>query len=64
MMTHDMIILSDWFNANQLSLNILKTNLMLYWQKGKTMEVKIDGITIPQVHHTRFLGVILDDKLT
>ena len=39
-------------------------NLVLYWQKGKTMEVKIDGIAIPQVHHTRFPGVILDDELT
>ena len=26
--------------------------------------VKIDGVPIEIVHHTKFLGVILDDKLT
>ena len=64
MMSHDMNILKDWFRANQLSLNISKTNLMLFWPKGKMMIVTIDGLTILQVHKTRFLGVILDDELS
>ena len=64
MMTHDMNLLSDWFKANQLSLNITKTNLMMFWQKGKHLKVEMDGIQIPQVHQTRFLGVLLDEELT
>ena len=44
MMTHDMNLLSDWFKVNQLSLNIMKTNLVMFWQKGKHLKVEMDGI--------------------
>ena len=30
-MEHDMILLSDWYKANQLSLNIDKTVLLKFW---------------------------------
>ena len=37
---------------------------MMFWQKGKHLIVEMDGIQIPQVHQSRFLGVLLDDELS
>ena len=62
-MIHDMSLLTDWFKANQLLLNIGKTNLLLFWPGNKTMDITIKGIQIPQVHNTKFLGIMIDDEL-
>ena len=48
------------------SLNIEKTNFMLFTPKGfsRNMDhISIDGQRIEEVRHTKFLGVILDNKL-
>ena len=48
--------LSDWFKVNKLSLNIEKTNLIVFTTPQKKMSVKvnivIDYIEIEQVKHT------------
>ena len=62
-MTHDMSILDDWFRANQLSLNLSITVSMLFWPNGKELKINMDRFIIPQVTHTLFLGVILDEEL-
>ena len=62
-MVHDMSLLNNWFKANQLSLNLRKTNLMLFWQMNKQMDITLDGIKIPQVHNTKFLGITIDNEL-
>ena len=58
--------LSDWFASNRLSLNIKKTNYILFGNKRlpANIDININGITIDRVEHTKFLGVIIDDKLT
>ena len=64
---HDLTKLFDWFRANSLTLNISKTNLLLFnHQKTKCtmLEIHIDGKTIKSVNSTKFLGIILDDKLS
>ena len=62
---HDLSILQDWFLANKLTLNIGKSVCILF---GKHHEEKIDiGIgneKIPQVSHTKFLGLWIDQKLS
>ena len=63
MMTHDMSLLDDWFRANQLSLNLSKTVSMLFWPNGKELNIDMDGYIIPQVTHTQFLGILLDEEL-
>ena len=63
MMVHDMSLLNNWFKANQLSLNLGKTNLMLFWPTNKQMNITLDGSKIPQVHNTKFLGITIDDEL-
>ena len=52
--------------ANKLSPNIEKTNFMLFTPKrfSRNMDcISIDGHRIEEVKQTKFLGVILDNKL-
>ncbi len=52
--------------TNKLSLNILKTNYMVFSNiKKKTkIDIKIEGNTINQIHSTKSLGVTIDDVLS
>lgn len=60
--------LCTWFRANKLSLNVKKTNFIMFGKKSKAYqdnEVKIllNGIPIERVHTSKFLGIFLDDDL-
>ena len=62
--------LSEWFKSNRLSLNIKKTNYIIFSPKSKCRQqqinsftIQIDGKTIERVEHARFLGVYVDEKL-
>ena len=63
MLKHDMELLTYWFRANQLSLNMAKTILMTFWNTPD-MNIIVDNTPIPQVDQTKFLGVILDSQLS
>ena len=55
-----------WVKVNKLSLNIEKTNFMLFMPKNfpcLKVSVVFDNHPINEVHHTKFLGVIIDYKL-
>ena len=60
--------LSTWFAANRLSLNLSKTNFMVFkpWQKRQSFEfqVSISEQPILRVSETMFLGVFVDENLT
>ena len=61
--------LSVWFKANKLSLNIDKTNYMIFKNRHSNriyddLNICIDGRKISRVSHTKFLGVLLDESLT
>jgi len=56
--------LSNWFKANKLSLNIKKTNFILFIPPQQrllttTIDVRIDGVVIERVHKCKFLGINL-----
>ena len=56
----------DWFKANSLTLNVQKTNLMLFFpgnRKYHKFEIKINNVTVKPVPDTKFLGVIIDNEL-
>ena len=56
----------SWVKANKLSLNVDKTNFMLFTPKCSQRnmdDLLINGIRISEVSDTKFLGVIIDDKL-
>ena len=62
-------LLSEWFIANKLSLNIKKSNFIVFASKNKKYckhEAKlfIGGIEMNQVASTKFLGVLVDEKLS
>ena len=60
--------LSIWLKANKLSLNVKKTHFMFFSPPRKKAEfsnrLTIQGENINQVHETKFLGVMVDDKLS
>ena len=60
--------LSTWFKANKLSLNLKKTNFMLFKPRQKKyhfpLQICINEQRIEQVKETAFLGVVLDEHLS
>jgi len=57
--------LSDWFNTNKLSLNIDKTQYIIFSKIDHipNVNIEIDGKKINRVFHAKFLGVTIDSKL-
>ena len=59
--------LDIWFRVNKLSLNVNKTNVIMFTNKKQlrpTVNIVLNGKNIEQVSHTKFLGVIIDENLT
>ena len=56
-----------WLAANKLSLNVGKTNFMIFKSKNKNVQRKVTvnsaDQSIRQVDHTKFSGVCIDGKL-
>ena len=64
---HDLEIISNWFKANLLTLNLNKTVAMQFLHRkssGKITSIKIDNTQLPFVKETKFLGIWLDKKLS
>ena len=63
---HDLEIVSDWFKANKLTLNLEKTVCMIFSpHKNKNININIKFLeqTIPIHSNTKFLGLWLDSNL-
>ena len=67
---HDLNIelnnITNWLKANKLSLNTAKTHFMVISNKEYTVSnhVLFNDCVIDQVYETKFLGVMVDSKLT
>ena len=63
---HDLEIISDWFRANKLTLNVGKMVFMLFHPKGKSTfeQLKFEDTLITNSHETKFLGIWLNDNLS
>jgi len=60
--------LSDWFRANKLSLNVKKTNFILFGNKGRRITadsfyIRMDCVLLERTENTKFLGVHIDSML-
>ena len=58
--------LNIWFAVNKLSLNVSKTNFILFGNKKHTTEdvhITINNVKIDRVYVTKFLGVMIDHNL-
>ena len=53
-----------WFNVNKLSLNISKTNYMMFSniKSIQTFNILINGVNIRRVCAVKYLGIYIDDK--
>ncbi len=63
-----MPILVDWFRANKLTLNLGKTNFILFKPKSQTQNdiqitLSLGDVEIKRETVTKFLGMLLDEHL-
>ena len=65
-MSSSLQVVSKWLSANRLSLNVQKTNYMIFSHNSFsdfTFNVNINGSLLRKVHSCNFLGIKIDDKL-
>ena len=67
-LNHELSLLSKWFSANKLSLNLNKTNYILFAHRQRKTDfnkiaISINNINISRVTETKFLGVVIDENL-
>ena len=62
---YDLNIILDWFRANSLTLNVQKTNYLLFApdKKRHAVYLNVDNILIQPSNAIKFLGIVVDDKL-
>ena len=65
----EIVKLTEWLNANKLSLNISKTNYMLFGSKSickpnVPFHLTINNVKIERITNVKFLGVLIDDNLS
>ena len=66
-MNQELSCVSNWLNANKLSLNVSKSSFILFHPPQKKVNQttsQIQNKTIPEKNHTKYLGVIMDKHLT
>ncbi|KAK2188266.1 hypothetical protein NP493_138g04008 [Ridgeia piscesae] len=54
-----------WFGVNKLSLNIAKTNYILFgrYTHQQNVAIIINNVTIQRVQATHFLGILIGESL-
>ena len=69
-MIPDLIKLCDWLKSNKLCLNMIKTEFMIIGSTqnvlkfGDLIAIRIYDQLIKRVAHVKYLGIIVDDRLT
>ena len=57
-------MLTDWFRANKLSLNVAKTNYALFTYSSQQIDPQIDiHLANSSIKRAKFLGIYIDEKL-
>ena len=56
----------DWFRANKLTLNLNKTECLVFHPSGKSskIDLKLGNETIHSTESTKFLGMWLENQLS
>ena len=54
-----------WFSVNKLSLNLQKTNYILFRNRppDNDLDISINNVMVPKVQSTKFLGIIMDEQI-
>ena len=63
---YELVNILQWIRSNKLSLNLQKTKYMLFSKSLETLPINImfDDTPLEQVSSTKFLGIVVDDKLS
>ena len=69
LVTSELAAIANWFRANKLSLNVSKTNFIVFHSHRKSilnqrLVISIDNKAILQDKSAKFLGVYVDEHLT
>jgi Reverse transcriptase (RNA-dependent DNA polymerase) len=66
-MEDDLNTIYNWFYSNQLTFNANKTKYIIFQQKNKQIPIPqpllVHGVEIERVSKSKYLGLILDNKL-
>lgn len=61
-------LLNTWFTCNRMALNISKTHYLFLTLHGNlrsvSLNININNVPIERVPSTKFLGIIIDDRLS
>ena len=65
----EILNLSNWFKANKLTLNIQKSNYVIFKTRQQKrdefiLNIEMNGFKMNQVKEVNFLGVILNETLS
>ena len=63
---YELVKILQWIRSNKLSLNLQKTKYILFSKSLETLPINIifDDTPLEQVSSTKFLGIVVDDKLS
>ena len=65
---HDLKLIVHWFRANRISLNVDKTDIILFLSKNKKVDKKLNfrirSQNVIPATHTKYLGILLDQHLS
>ena len=63
-MNLELIKLCDWLKFNKIALNTKKCNFMIFNEKvNSDLNIKIDDVELEKVDKTKYLGVLIDNRL-
>ncbi len=67
-MNEDLKLIFEWLCSNRLSLNVSKTEFIIFKPPRKPLPqritLKLNGTTIYESPKIKYLGIVMDDKLT
>ena len=65
---HNLKLIGHWLRANRMSLNVDKTEIIIFRPKGKDitkkLNLRISGQQIYISKQVKYLGLMLDESLT
>ena len=66
-LNEELLHVSNWLIANKLSLNVGKSNLLVFRRKNThvpLLNININGLAVEEKDYAKYLGVLIDNKLS
>ena len=63
----ELLNISNWMKANKLSVNLSKTNYIIFRPRNKklnhNLKLFLNGEELKRISHTKYLGIFIDEHL-